>query len=162
MVGLYSPQAGTIRLGEKALDGPVLATWRESLSYVSQDPFLFHDSIQRNLLWARPDASDEDMWQALELADANRLVRNLPGGLDAVVGERGTLLSGGERQRIALARALIRKPSFLLLDEATSAIDLKSEGRILERLRGLDPRPAILIIAHRGESLALCDRVIEM
>jgi len=162
IVGLYSPQAGTICLDENALDGPALGAWREALSYVSQDPFLFHDSIRRNLLWARPDASDEDIWAALELADAERLVRNLPGGLDAVVGERGTLLSGGERQRIALARALIRRPTFLLLDEATSAIDLKSEKRILERLRGLVPRPAILIITHRGESLALCDRVIEM
>jgi ATP-binding cassette subfamily C protein len=102
------------------------------------------------------------MWQALELADADRLVRGLPSALNAVVGERGTLLSGGERQRIALARALIRKPSFLLLDEATSAIDLVTERRILERLRGLAPRPAILIIAHRTESLALCDRVIEV
>lgn len=162
IVGLYAPQTGTIRLGTTALDGPLLDGWREGLSYVSQDPFLFHDSIRRNLLWARPGASDEDMWQVLELADADRVVRNLPGGLDAVVGERGTLLSGGERQRIALARALIRKPSFLLLDEATSAIDLKSEGRILDRLRGLTPRPAMLIIAHRSESLALCDRVIEM
>jgi ATP-binding cassette subfamily C protein len=102
------------------------------------------------------------MWDVLDLAEAASLVRALPAGLDAIVGERGALLSGGERQRIALARALVRKPSFLLLDEATSAIDLTSERRILNRLRELEPRPAILIIAHRGESLALCDRIIEM
>ncbi|HMI40541.1 MAG TPA: ABC transporter ATP-binding protein [Sphingomicrobium sp.] len=162
VVGLYSPQSGAILLNEKPLGGPPLGAWRASLGYVSQDPFLFHDSIRRNLLWARPEASDDDMWEALELADADRLVRQLPAGLDSVVGERGALLSGGERQRIALARALIRRPSFLLLDEASSAIDLASERRILGRLRALSPRPAILIIAHRGESLGLCDHVIEL
>jgi ATP-binding cassette, subfamily C, bacterial len=162
LVGLYPPQAGTILVDGKPLEGAILSRWREALSYVSQDPFLFHDSIRRNLLWARPDVSEEDMWQALEFADTDRLVRALPGGFDAVVGERGTLFSGGERQRIALARALIRKPTFLLLDEATSAIDLTSERRILERLRELPNRPAVLVIAHRSESLALCDRVIEI
>ena len=140
----------------------MLAEWRETLSYVSQDPFLFHDSIRRNLLWASAKASDEEMWKMLGVAEAADLVRALPAGLDTIVGERGALLSGGERQRIALARALIRKPSFLLLDEATSAIDLTSERRILGRLRALEPRPAILMIAHRGESLALCDRLVEM
>lgn len=162
LVGLYPPQAGTMRIDGKPLEDATLSRWREGLSYVSQDPFLFHDSIQRNLAWARPEATDEEMWQAFELADAASLVRNLPDGLDAIVGERGALLSGGERQRIALARALIRKPSFLLLDEATSAIDLECERRILERLAGLNPRPAVLVIAHRRESLALCNRIIEM
>lgn len=162
IVGLYPPQAGSIRVGGRALDGAALAAWRQALSYVSQDPFLFHDSIRRNLLWARPEASAAEMWDMLDLAEAADLVRALPDGLDAIVGERGALLSGGERQRIALARALIRKPSFLLLDEATSAIDLASEQRILKRLRALEPCPAILMIAHRRESLASCNRVVEV
>ena len=162
LVGLYPAQSGTILVDGKPLQGAILSRWREALSYVSQDPFLFHDSIRRNLSWARPEATDEEMWEVLELADAAGLVRGLPDGLDAVVGERGALLSGGERQRIALARALIREPSFLLLDEATSAIDLASERRILERIARLEPRPAVLMIAHRGESLASCDRMIEI
>ena len=162
IVGLYTPQAGAIRIGSQALEGPVLDSWRQALSYVAQDPFLFHDSIRMNLLWARPNASDEDMWEALILADAAPMVRLLSAGLDAIVGERGALLSGGERQRIALARALIRRPSFLVLDEATSAIDPDGEARIMAQLRNLVPRPTILMIAHRAESLALCDRTVEM
>ena len=162
IVGLYAPQAGTIRVGGKRLEGSVLAGWRETLSYVSQDPFLFHDSIRRNLQWACPDASDDEMWRVLELAGAADLIRGLGAGLDTIVGERGTLLSGGERQRIALARALIRKPGLLLLDEATSAIDLTGERLILERVRGSVPQLAILMIAHRSETLALTDRNIEL
>ncbi len=90
---------------------------------------------------------------------ADGLVRGLEHGLDTVVGERGTLLSGGERQRIALARAVLRKPRLLVLDEATGAIDVAGERKILENLKRLRPRPTIVIVAHRAESLALCERV---
>jgi ATP-binding cassette subfamily C protein len=100
------------------------------------------------------------MWQALEIAGAADLVRRMNDGLETVVGERGTLISGGERQRIALARAVLRAPRVLILDEATSAIDAPSEQAILARLRALDPRPTLVLIAHRAESLALCDRVL--
>lgn len=162
VIGLYPPQRGRVLVGDRPLEGAVLAAWREAVSYVSQEPFLFHDSIRRNLLWARPEAPEDALWEALELAGAAALVQRLEGGLDSVVGERGTLLSGGERQRIALSRALIRKPSLLLLDEATSAIDLAGEREILERLVALPTPPTMLIIAHRAESLAFCDRVIEV
>ena len=91
--------------------------------------------------------------------DADGLIRGLEHGLETVVGERGTLLSGGERQRIALARAMLRKPRLLVLDEATGAIDVSGERKILENLRRLRPRPTIVIVAHRAESLALCERV---
>lgn len=100
------------------------------------------------------------MWQALALAGAADLVRRMRRGLDTVVGERGTLVSGGERQRLALARSILRHPRLLVLDEATSAIDVASERDILQRLRALAPRPAIVVIAHRAESLALCERVL--
>lgn len=159
LVGLFPPQAGRITVGGELLEGPVLQGWREHLAYVSQDPFLFHDSVRANLAWARPDIREEEMWQALRLADAEALVRRI--GLDTVVGERGTLISGGERQRIALARALLRRPRLLVLDEATNAIDIAGEGQILLRLRALSPRPAIVLIAHRRESLSYCDRVLE-
>lgn len=162
LVGLYPPQRGQVLVDGEPLGGERLAAWRASIGYVSQDPFLFHDSIRRNLLWARPVASEAELWEALKLAGADGLVRRLPGGLDAVAGERGTLLSGGERQRIALARALVRRPSLLLLDEATNAIDVEGERDILGRLAALPERPTMVMIAHREASLALCDRVIEL
>jgi ATP-binding cassette subfamily C protein len=132
------------------------------VSYVSQDPFLFHETIRRNLLWARPEASEGELWAALEAAGADMLVRRLPAGLETVVGERGTLVSGGERQRIALARALLRRPRLLLLDEATNAIDVAGEGLLLRRLRAGPERPTIIMIAHREQSLAHCERIIEL
>ena len=162
LIGLYPPQSGAVLVGGLPLEGTTLAGWRRSVSYVSQDPFLFHDTIRRNLLWARPEADGCDIWDALKLAGADALVRRLDGGLDAVVGERGTLLSGGERQRIALARALIRRPTFLLLDEATNAIDVDGERDILTRLRAMAAPPTMVMIAHRAASLALCDKVVAL
>jgi ATP-binding cassette subfamily C protein len=162
VVGLVRPQAGVITAGGMSLDENAIVAWRARLSYVSQDAFLFHDSVRRNLLWANPAASEADMWSALALAAADAVVRRMDKGLDTIVGERGALMSGGERQRIALARAVLRKPRLLVLDEATSAIDIATERAILERLRATQPRMTIVLIAHRPESLALCDRRIRV
>jgi ATP-binding cassette subfamily C protein len=161
LVGLYPPQAGQVLVqGEPICDGR-LAEWRRSISYVSQDPFLFHDSVRKNLLWACPEASEDELWQALRLAGAEELVRRMGSALEAVVGERGTLVSGGERQRIALARALIRKPLLLVLDEATNAIDVDGERQILQRLTILPYRPTVITITHRPAGLSLCERILE-
>lgn len=162
LIGLYPPQKGAVLVDGQPLIGTTLARWRRSVSYVSQDPFLFHDSIRRNLLWASPEAGETEIWEALAMAGADTLVQRLDGKLDAVVGERGALLSGGERQRIALARALIRTPSLLLLDEATNAIDVDGERDILTRLRAMPAPPTMVMIAHRSTSLALCDRVVAL
>jgi ATP-binding cassette subfamily C protein len=162
LVGLYPPLSGRVTVGGKELTGPMLAAWRERISYVSQDPFLFHDTVRNNLLWARPDASEADVWAALRSAGAEDMVRGMEAGLDTMVGERGTLVSGGERQRIALARALLRKPSLLVLDEATNAIDVAGEQEILSRLARQEHRPTIVMIAHRDASLQLCERIVEL
>jgi ABC-type multidrug transport system fused ATPase/permease subunit len=159
LVGLYSPQQGRISIAGTALEGSMLAAWRDRVGYISQDPFLFHDTIRRNLSWANPQASEKDIWDVLALVGAADLLCGMEHGLDTVVGERGTLVSGGERQRIAVARAILRKPRLLVLDEATGAIDVESERKIFASLRALRPRPTIVIIAHRAESLELCERV---
>jgi ATP-binding cassette subfamily C protein len=162
VVGLYTPQEGEIAVGGEPLSGTMLWRWRESISYISQDSFLFHDSIRNNLLWARPDAGEPELWAALETAAAAEIVRNMAQGLDTLVGERGTLLSGGERQRVALARALLRRPVLLVLDEATNAIDAEAEAEILGRIVRQEPRPTIIMVAHREESLRLCTRVVRV
>jgi ATP-binding cassette subfamily C protein len=156
LVGLLAPQSGRITTGGRRLQGATLAAWRRGIAYVSQDPFLFHDTVRRNLAWANAAASEADMWRALELAGAEALVSRMDGGLDCVVGERGTLVSGGERQRIALARAILRRPRLLVLDEATNALDAAAERAVLERLAALPDPPTIVMIAHRPGSLALC------
>jgi len=160
LVALLEPQSGEVTVGGTPLRGSAAAAWREHVSYVAQDPYLFRDSIRRNLCWARPEANETDLWQALEIAGADALVRGMADGLDTVLGERGTLISGGERQRICLARAVLRRPWLFVLDEATSAIDVATERDILKRLVGLHPRPTMVIIAHRDESLSGCDRIL--
>jgi ATP-binding cassette subfamily C protein len=161
LAGLYPPQSGAITVDGQPLEGAMLSRWRNSIGYVAQDPFLFHDTIRRNLAWADPAADEDHMWQALDLVEAG-FVRDLPAGLDTVVGERGTLVSGGERQRIALARAVLRRARLLILDEATNALDPPTETTILARLRALQPRPTLVIIAHRPDTLNGCDRVLTM
>jgi ATP-binding cassette subfamily C protein len=160
LVGLLEPSSGEIAVGGIALLGPAAAAWREHVSYVAQDPYLFHDTVRRNLLWASPQVSESDLWDALAVASADTLVRGMEAGLDTVLGERGSLVSGGERQRLCLARAVLRRPKLFILDEATSAIDVATEREILGRILAINPRPTILMIAHREQSLSGCDRVL--
>lgn len=160
--GLIRPQGGEVRVGGVGLDAAATARWRDGIAYVAQDAVMFNDTVRANLAWMCPGADAAAIAEALRIAGALALVARLPDGLDTIVGERGVLLSGGERQHLALARALLRAPRLLLLDEATSAIDPAGEREVMKELRALRPRPAILVVAHRAETLALCDRVVVM
>jgi ATP-binding cassette, subfamily C, bacterial len=160
LLGLLEPETGEIAVGDTPLRGVAAVSWRDHVSYVGQDPYLFGDTIRRNLLWANPQATETELWDALVIAGAEVFVRNMQSGLDTIVGERGSLISGGERQRLCLARAVLRRPWLYVFDEATSAIDVPAERWILSRVIALDPRPTIVMIAHRDASLAACDRIL--
>ena len=159
VIGLLTPDSGRILIDGVPLSGNSAVGWRQQIGYVPQETFLFHDTVRANLLWARPDASDADLEQALEHAAASGFVSRLPAGIDTVVGDRGILLSGGERQRLALARALLRKPALLVLDEATSSLDSENERRIQRAVEGLHGRMTILIITHRLSTIQRADVV---
>lgn len=161
VMGLLPPDSGQLAVDGVTLAGAERLAWRKSVAYVPQDTYLFHDTIRNNLLWARSDASDEDIHEALRQAAAD-FVHDLPHGLDTLVGDGGQLLSGGERQRLALARALLQRPSLLILDEATSALDLESEARIREAIEQLHGDLTILIIGHRLPTLEHADHVVKL
>lgn len=160
LLGLLAPTSGRVLVDDTPLAGPRLHDWRQSIGYVSQETFLFHETVRANLAWANPGATEADLRAALRAAAAETFVDRLPQGLDTVIGDRGVRLSGGERQRIALARALLRQPTFLVLDEATSSLDAHNERLVqdaIERLRG---QFTILVIAHRLSTVRFADRIV--
>lgn len=160
LAGLLSPQSGTVSIGGRALTADLAPAWRDHVAYVAQDPVLFNDTVRANLSWVGSDIDEAAIRHALSLVGADPLIARLPQGLDTVVGENGALISGGERQRLALARAILRRPSLMILDEATSAIDVAGERAVLLRLLEQTPRPTIVMIAHRAETLSLCERIV--
>lgn len=135
---------------------------RSFIAYVPQGNTLFSGTIRENIRMGKLDTTDEEMWEALRLSSGYEFVKELPQGLDTVIGERGHGLSEGQAQRIAIARAFIRKAPFLVLDEATSALDEGTELSVLKGLQQLQPRPTCLIITHRQSILKYCDREIKI
>ena len=159
IAGLIMPTAGEVRIGGHPLTPDSVLGWRRSLAMVPQDPFLFHDTIRANLLWACGEATENELWEALRMAAVADFVEQLPERLDAIVGDRGMRLSGGERQRIALARALLRRPDLLILDEATSSLDTESERAIRTALADLRGQTTVLVIAHRLAAATEADQI---
>lgn len=157
---LYDPTSGTIRINGVPLTEATDASLRETVGMVTQEAHLFHETIRNNLLYARPDAPDDQLWAVLEQAQIVDLVRSLPEGLDTVVGDRGHRLSGGEKQRIALARLLLKAPGLIILDEATAHLDSESEAAVQRALdEALASRTAV-VIAHRLSTIRAADRIL--
>lgn len=157
--GLHEPQTGDIRFGATSRRSLSEDNFRDLIAFVPQDVTLFHRSILDNLRYGRPDASDEDVRAAAEIAQCG-FIRDMPDGYDTIVGEGGTILSGGQRQRIAIARALLKKAPVLLLDEATSALDVETERRLRHALAEACVDKTIIAATHRLITLESFDRVI--
>ncbi|WHY71051.1 ABC transporter ATP-binding protein [Fictibacillus enclensis] len=160
LTGLNQPEYGDVLIDGHRLSGKNVKALRQSISYVPQDPFLFNESIRDNLLIVHPNASEEDIWEALEFSASAEFINKLPDGLDTQIGDRGVKLSGGERQRLVLARAILKRPSILILDEATSSLDTENEAKIqmaLERIKG---SMTIIVIAHRLSTIRNADQVV--
>ncbi|GAA3115295.1 hypothetical protein GCM10020001_038340 [Nonomuraea salmonea] len=135
-------------------------TIRDTLGMVTQDGHLFHETIRANLLLARPEAGEDELWDALTRARLATLIQSLPDGLDTVVGERGYRLSGGERQRLTIARLLLARPRVVILDEATAALDSTSEAAVQAALgEALEGRTAV-VIAHRLSTVRAADLIL--
>lgn len=160
--GLIEPDSGQVVIDGQALNGQDdRRAARNQITYLPQDPFLFDDTIRQNLVWGLDAPGDEQLWAALETAEIASHLREIPDGLDASVGDRGTRFSGGERQRICLARALLRKPGLLILDESLNALDRNLSDRILANLRSDRVNATMLIVSHRPiEDQSLFDRQI--
>ena len=157
---IYDVSSGAVRVGGVDVRDATFASLRDVVGVVTQDAHLFHDTIRANLTYARPDATDEQMWDALERAQIAGLVRSVTDGLDTVVGERGYRLSGGEKQRLAIARLLLKAPGIVILDEATAHLDSESEAAVQRALDEALSGRTSLVIAHRLSTIRSADQIL--
>ncbi len=157
---LYDVTRGAIRIDGEDVRDVTLDSLARDIGVVTQEPYLFHDTIAANLRYARPDASDAELEEASRAANIHEFIAALPAGYDTVVGERGYRLSGGEKQRVAIARAVLKDPSILILDEATSHLDAQSEALVQGALEQLMEGRTSLVIAHRLSTILAADTIL--
>ncbi|GAA5067454.1 ABC transporter ATP-binding protein [Thermocatellispora tengchongensis] len=157
---LYDVTEGAVRINGQDVRDATLDSLRDTVGVVTQDAHLFHDTIGANLRYARPSATDEEIWEALRAAQIAELVESLPDGLDTVVGDRGYRLSGGEKQRLALARLLLKAPRVVVLDEATAHLDSESEAAVQRALKTALAGRTSLVIAHRLSTIREADQIL--
>jgi ABC-type multidrug transport system fused ATPase/permease subunit len=160
LVRFYELSAGQIYIDEKPIREYDLRTLREAIGVVTQESFLFNGPIRENLLMGKPDATDAELWRAIDAANARQFIERLPGGLQSVVGERGVKLSVGEKQRLSIARALLKDPPILILDEATASVDTATERLIQDALERLMANRTSIVIAHRLSTIVHADQIL--
>ena len=156
----YDVNAGAIRIDGQDVKDVQQLSLRQAIGVVPQDTVLFNDTIWNNVAYGCTDASDEDIWNAIDMASLRTFVESIPEGVQTIVGERGLKVSGGEKQRIAIARVLLKNPSILLFDEATSALDSESENSILKALAKISSNKTTIAIAHRLSTIVDSDRIL--
>ena len=156
----YDVSSGSITLDGIDVKKIGLHSLRDNIGLAMQDVFLFSDTIEGNIDFARPDCSVEEVIAAAKVANAHDFIIQMPDGYDTIVGERGVGLSGGQKQRISLARALLKKPSIMILDDTTSAVDMETETLIQDELKSLDGNYTVFIIAHRISSVKDADLIL--
>ena len=155
----YDPNSGNIVIDDTNLQEYNLPSLRKSMGIVSQDTFLFNDSVRNNIAYGKPIASEEEIISAAKRANAYEFITKLPQGLETTIGDRGVMLSGGQRQRLAIARALLQNPDILILDEATSALDTVSERLVQQAIDDLSKDRTTLVIAHRLSTVQKADQI---
>jgi ATP-binding cassette subfamily B protein len=160
LVRFYEFSAGEIFVDGRPVREYVLSRLREAIGVVTQESFLFNGSIRENLLMGKPDASDVELWRAVDAANAREFIERLPAGLESIVGERGVKLSVGEKQRLSIARALLKDPPILILDEATASVDTATERLIQEALERLMFHRTSIVIAHRLSTIVNADQIL--
>jgi ATP-binding cassette subfamily B protein len=159
---LYDPTEGTIRIDGHDVKDLTLDSLATAIGMVTQENYLFHDTIRTNLIYAKPEATQVEVEAAAKAANIHNFIVELPDGYDTIVGERGYRLSGGEKQRIALARVILKDPRILVLDEATSHLDSESESLIQEALKRVMAGRTSIVIAHRLSTILAADLILVM
>jgi ATP-binding cassette subfamily B protein len=157
---MYDVTGGSVRLDGNDVRDLTGVSLRSAIGVVSQDPHMFHETIKSNLLYARPNATNDEMINACKQAQIHDVVASLPDGFDTVVGERGYRLSGGEKQRVAIARMLLKNPAIMILDEATSHLDNENEALVQEALESALHGRTAIVIAHRLSTIRDADRIV--
>jgi len=156
----YDADDGRVTVDGADVRNVTLASLRREIGVIAQDPFLFSSTVRENLAFGRPEATDEEIYEAARLAQAHEFIERLPDGYDTIIGERGITLSGGQRQRLAIARALVVDPRILILDDATASVDPSTEARIRLGLREAMRGRTTVIVAHRASTIALADEIV--